>query len=88
MRAPQNRRAFVVGLAPYGVFAILAHAAGTMDTGGIRGLEVHAAVVDPRVVKPHFHSLAPHIQRPLPAALKKSFPSPDRNRFKMPDNPR
>ncbi len=35
---------FVVGLAPYGVFAIGASAAGTMELDDVRGLEVYVAV--------------------------------------------
>ncbi len=35
---------FVVGLAPYGVFAIAANAAGTMEVGDARGLYVYLAV--------------------------------------------
>lgn len=36
--------AFIVRLAPYGVFAIVAHAAGTMDPEEIKGLEVYVFV--------------------------------------------
>ncbi len=36
--------AFIVQLAPYGVFAIVAEAAGTMNPADIRGLEVYAIV--------------------------------------------
>jgi Na+/H+-dicarboxylate symporter len=35
---------FVVGLAPYGVFAIAASAAGTMHVDDVRGLQVYGAV--------------------------------------------
>ena len=35
---------FIVKLAPYGVFAIVAHAAGTRSPADIRGLEVYAVV--------------------------------------------
>jgi Na+/H+-dicarboxylate symporter len=35
---------FVVQLAPYGVFAIVAHAAGTMNPADVKGLEVYAVV--------------------------------------------
>jgi len=35
---------FIVTLAPYGVFAIVAHAAGTMSPADIKGLEVYAVV--------------------------------------------
>jgi len=35
---------FVVRLAPYGVFAIVAHAAGTMDPADVKGLEVYVVI--------------------------------------------
>lgn len=43
-QALMNVTGFVVGLAPYGVFAITANAAGTMDSDDFLGLQVYVAV--------------------------------------------